>query len=239
MKVSVIVPTMWRANDFFARMLPMMVESPFVGEIIIIDNDSSRRPSEIDFSSKKIKFFVSDENLYFNKSMNIGAENANFDILCLANDDIIFDPAIFGAICDVFDKETMGMIFPHPAYLNRGKENAKLIQNLALIEAETPLDGFGCCIFIHSENFKTIPSELIHHFGDVFLFEMMKKMNKKNYFLHNWVMMTPMRVTTSVVPEVRDIILNDWKIAKDVFAKYGIDIEDHSTKNPSFEIGFR
>lgn len=237
MKVSVIVPTMWRANDFFSRMLPMVVGSPYVGEIIIIDNDSSRRPTEIDLTSEKIKILDYGKNLFYNKSMNVGVENSTCELLCLANDDIIFDPAIFGALCQNFDKETMGMIFPHPAYLNRGNENLELIKKLTLVEAERPLDGFGCCMFIHKDNYLPVPSELVHHFGDVFYFETMKKNNKKNYFLHNWVVVTPMRVTTAVIPEVKEIVYNDWKIAKDVLAKHGIEIDDPSNDRPVFEAG--
>lgn len=237
MKVSVIVPTMWRANEFFSKMLTMMTESPFVGEIIIIDNDKDRRPDDIDFSSGKIKILEFGSNIFFNKSMNVGVENATCELLCLSNDDIIFDPAIFGALCNNFDKETMGMVFPHPAYLNRGKENLELIKNLTLVEAEKPLDGFGCCMFIHRENYVPVPSELVQHFGDVFYYEIMKKNNKKNYFLHNWVIVTPMRVTTAVVKEAQEKILNDWKIAKEVFAKHGIEIDDPSNDRPVFEAG--
>lgn len=237
MKVSVIIPTMWRANDFFGKMLSMMVDSPYVGEIIIIDNESSRRPTELDLTSEKIKILDYGENLFFNKSMNVGVENSSFEILCLANDDIVFDPLIFKVMCDNFDKETMGMIFPHPAYLNRGKENLELIQKLALAEAERPLDGFGCCMFMHKENYVPIPEELVQHFGDVFYFEIMKKNKKKNYFLHNWVIVTPMRVTTAVVKEAQEKILNDWKIAKDVLAKHGIEIDDPSNDRPVFEAG--
>lgn len=234
-KISVIVPTMWRANDFFSKMIPFVVNSPVVCELIIIDNDSKLRPNDIDFSSEKIKFFDFGENLFFNKSMNIGVEESTGDIVCLLNDDVIFDPAIFSAISQNFDKETMGMIFPHPAYFNRGKENLELIQKLALVECEKPLDGFGCCMFIHKDNFEMIPQEFVHHFGDVFLYEIMKLKNKKSYFLHNWVVITPMRVTTAVVPEAHEKSLNDWAIASEVLARYGISYQSNDT--PVFSSG--
>jgi glycosyltransferase involved in cell wall biosynthesis len=234
-KISVIVPTMWRANDFFSRMIPFIVNSPVVCELIIIDNDSKLRPNDIDFSSEKIKFFDFGENIFFNKSMNVGVEKSTGDIVCLMNDDLIFDSAIFQAISQNFDKETMGMIFPHPAYFNRGKENLELIQKLTLVECQQPLDGFGCCMFIHKDNYDPVPEEFVQQFGDVFYYEMMKKKNKKNYFLHNWVILTPMRVTTAVVPEAQQKILRDWEIASQVLARYGIPYE--SNDRPVFSAG--
>jgi hypothetical protein len=80
-------------------------------------------------------------------------------------------------------------------------------------------------MFIHKDNFEPIPKELCHHFGDSFLYEILKKKNKINYYLHNWVMISPMRVTTAVVKEVHQKILNDWEIATEVFARYGIHID--------------
>lgn len=232
-KISVIVPTMWRANDLFSKMIPFIVNSPVVCELIIIDNDSKLRPNDIDFSSEKIKFFDYGENIFFNKSMNTGVEESTGDIVCLLNDDVIFDPIIFQAISQNFDKETMGMISPHPAYFNRGEENLELIKKLTLVESERTLDGFGCCMFIHKENYEPIPQELVQHFGDVFLYEILKLRNKKNYYLHNWVMITPMRATTSVVKEVHQKILKDWELATEVFARYGIHI-DISNVRPAF-----
>jgi GT2 family glycosyltransferase len=234
-KISVIVPTMWRANDFFSRMISFVIDSPFVCELIIIDNDSKLRPNDFDFSSEKIRILDFGENLFFNKSMNVGVENSTGDIVCLLNDDVIFDPLIFQAISQNFDKETMGMIFPHPTYFNRGKENLDLIQKLTFVECQQPLDGFGCCMFIHKDNYDPVPEEFVHHFGDVFYYEMMKKKNKKNYFLHNWVILTPMRVTTEVIVEAQQKILKDWEIASEVLARYGI--QWNSNDRPVFAAG--
>ena len=100
-KISVIVPTMWRANHLFSKMIPFILDSPFVCELIIIDNDSKLRPNNIDLSSEKIKILDFGENIFFNKSMNVGVENSKGDIVCLLNDGIYNEPfnQLFWNIC--------------------------------------------------------------------------------------------------------------------------------------------
>ena len=45
-KFSIIIPTMW-CSDLIFKLLPILEDSNFVGEIILIDNDKSKRPAHI------------------------------------------------------------------------------------------------------------------------------------------------------------------------------------------------
>lgn len=242
MRFSVVVPTMWMANEFFLPMLNLLKSCEEIGEVIIIDNNSKERPKDEILNHEKIKILDFGKNLYYNKSMNIGAQESKFEILCLMNDDVIFDPFTFKVLAYSFTnspelKKTIGMIYPHPDFFNRFTENQELAKNLKLVECVKRLDGFGCCMFILKEHYISIPEELVFHFGDVWLDKTQIKYGRKNYWLYNWVLGTKMRTTTEKVPEIKDIIINDWKIANEVFAKHQVELEDHSNDRPSFASG--
>lgn len=226
--ISVIVPTMWKANQFFLKMLPLLEWSYAVGEIIIIDNNTAETPHEELKKYNKISRLPSAKNLYYNSSINLGAKMASNPVLCFLNDDVLFDPRVFEYVSMNINNEC-GMISPHPLYFNRGNENGELIQKLELKPMEKhpdghdkTADGFGCCMFVMKNNFEPVPSELVQHFGDEFIIRTQENNNRINYTLHNWTVLTPMRVTTSMVPEIRSIINNDWQIAERIFREHGM-----------------
>lgn len=219
--ISVIVPTMWKANYFFFNMLNILQASDYVKEVIIIDNNPNERPKEDIEKYGKVTVFTSGKNLYFNKAINVGVELSTEEILCFLNDDVIFDIRVFEFVSKNIKKEH-GMISPHPKYFNRINENQELIKELKLEPTEKELDGFGCVMFVLKENFVKIPTKLVFHWGDVFMYRMHEKLGRVNQTLHNWVVATPMRVTTSLVPGIREIIEKDWEIAESVFNEYGL-----------------
>lgn len=237
MKFSIVVPTMWMANEFFLPMLNLLKSCEDIGEVIIIDNNSKERPKDEILTHEKIKILDFGKNIYYNKSMNVGAEESKFEILALMNDDVIFDPFVFKVLSASFVnnqdlKRNVGMIYPHPHFFNRFNEHPELSKDLKLVECTNRLDGFGCCMFVLKEHYKPIPEELVQHFGDVWYHKNQIKEGRKNYWLYNWVLGTQMRTTTKKVSGIRDIILNDWKIAQTVFANYDVDLEDHSNIQP-------
>lgn len=243
MKFSIIVPTMWMANNFFLPMLNLLIKSEEIGEVIIIDNNSKERPDDDSLNHEKVKILDFGKNIYYNKSMNVGAAEAKFDILALMNDDVIFDPFVFKVLSHSFTnnpelKKTVGMIYPHPEFFNRFQENQELFSKLKFVECVKRLDGFGCCMFVLKEHYRPIPEELVQHFGDVWYHKTQIKEGRKNYWLYNWVLGTIMRTTTEKVPEIREIISNDWKIANRVFAEHQVELEDHSYDRPVFNAGF-
>ena len=226
--ISVIVPTMWYANELFFKMLPLLEWSYAVGEIIIVDNNPKDCPHEELAKHNKILRLPTKQNLFFNPSINLGAKVASNEILCFLNDDVIFDPRVFEFIAANLNDEC-GMISPHPDYFNRPEENEELIKQLHLNPLDKHpdgvgknVDGFGCSMFVMKKNFEPVPSQLVHHFGDEFISKMQEKHGRVNQTLHNWTVITPMRVTTRRVPEVQQVINNDWSIATQVFAEHGL-----------------
>ena len=226
--ISVIVPTMWKANSIFFKMLPLLEWSYAVGEVIIIDNNTAETPHEELKKYNKILRLPMEKNLYCNPSFNLGVKVASNELICLLNDDAVFDPRIFEYISTNMNKEC-GLITPHAKYFNRGSENAELMTKLELLPVERfpdgmvkNHDGFAVCMFLNREHYETIPDELVHHFGDTFISLMQDKRGRQNYTLHNWTVMTPMRMTTSVVPEIGEIINKDWEKAPAVFERHGL-----------------
>lgn len=242
MKFSVVVPTMWMANLFFLPMLKNLVNREEVGEIIIIDNNYINRPNDQILKHEKIKLLDFGKNIYYNKSMNVGAKEAKFEFLCLLNDDVVFDTVVFNILAHIYTarsnlKEVVGMIYPHPTFFNNFKEHSKLIKDLKLVECVQRIDGFGCCMFMLKEHYVPIPDQLVFHFGDVWYHNTQLKAGRRNYWLYNWVIGTKMRTTTEKVPEIKKIIENDWKIAVEVFSNHGVELEDHSKIKPILDSG--
>lgn len=221
--ISIVVPTMWRANDFLLRMLEPIQNCKSVSEIILIDNDWRRAPPD-SFLNRftKLKRHVMEKNIYYNPSMNLGVELAEEAIVCSLNDDCIFDANVFDFVSQNMHEEA-GLLLVHPELFNLQESVAQTVsRNLQISESTKLKDGSAALYFINKNNFHPIPKEFKHHFGDSFQYDMQKKLGRKNYVIDNFCLWTPMRVTTHQVPEVAQIIANDWAIHEEVFRSYGL-----------------
>lgn len=220
--ISVVVPTMWKANQFFLKMLPLLEWSYEVGEVIIIDNNPSECPKDELAKYNKVVYVPMPLNLFCNMSFNVGAVLAQNEVICLLNDDVVFDPRAFSFVSKNITDEH-GVICSHPQYFNQPEKNEEMIQNMNLQVIPKVVDGAPCVMFMMKKNYYRIPDKLKHHFGDEYLFRMQVKNNRLNYAIHNLMVITPMRTTTSVVPESHTAIAEDWAIAPEVFVQHGLD----------------
>jgi glycosyltransferase involved in cell wall biosynthesis len=216
--ISVVIPTMWRANDFLFRMLEPIQNSKSVSEMIIIDNDHQRAPKNFLSNFPKVKRHIMEKNIYYNPSMNLGVELANEEIVCSLNDDCIFNANVFDFVSENMDKDA-GLLLVHPELFNREKP---VDEPMNISESVKLKDGSAAIYFVNKKTFHPIPKEFKHHFGDSFQYDMQKKLGRKNYVIDNFFLWTPMRVTTHQVPEVAQIIANDWAIHEEVFRSYGL-----------------
>jgi hypothetical protein len=94
-KYSVRIPTLWKSNRI-GKLLFDLVKCEFVDEIILIDNGG--KFFEYFEALDKLKLVQVDENMYVNPSWNLGVKIATNNQIALLNDDINFDPNIFGLI---------------------------------------------------------------------------------------------------------------------------------------------
>lgn len=167
---SVIVPTLW-IPDYFISTLISLCDHILVDEIIIIDNDNKKTPSAKILKHPKIKLLPQLSNIYVNPAWNLGVSVSKNDKICLLNDDLTFDLSIFDYLDDKIN-DNIGII----GLDMYGKNN---IMNIH--QVETRIFGFGCMMFFHKNSYYPIPEDLLVFYGDDYLVEMNKKMNKNNY----------------------------------------------------------
>lgn len=85
---SVIIPTMWKTPNII-NLLNKLQESKYISEIILIDNNPSRK---MDISKiTKINYYTEGYNIYINPAYNLGVKMAKNELIALCHDDIIFD----------------------------------------------------------------------------------------------------------------------------------------------------
>ena len=195
-KYSVIIPTMWKVENQFVDFLRVLCNSDSVGEIIIIDNDNSKRPNTSVLSNNKIKMLDFDQNIYVNPAWNIGVDLSKNDRLCIVNDDVIFDTKVFTHIQDLLsgDVGIFGLC-PGVSDFNQIPVTDGSIEILPWSGQHTY--GFGCLMFLHKNSWVRIPKGLDIYFGDDFIFNLQLSKGKKNYLITNMTHFTQFAATTS------------------------------------------
>lgn len=157
-KFSVIIPTMW-CSDLIFKLLDNLESSYFVGEIILIDNDKSKRPAHIK-NTDKIRIIEQEKNIYVNPSWNLGVELANYENICISNDDLVWNVKLLPYLLENI----------HLGIIGQGTSNYYDGYSEILI---TPTEernwGWGCCFFLLKSKWVTIPSQLLVACGDDWL----------------------------------------------------------------------
>jgi glycosyltransferase involved in cell wall biosynthesis len=162
-KYSVIIPTLWRSNRT-EKLINDLRECEYVGEIIIIDN---ALPYVFDENECKIRTISFGENIYVNPSWNLGIELAKNECVALCNDDINFDPNIFGIITkDVLD--VTGIVG-----MGEGNYKERIDEERGpYIDRWKPGVndwGWGCLILLNRSNWIPIPDDIKIWYGDNFI----------------------------------------------------------------------
>lgn len=163
-KYSIIIPTLWK-SDRTKKLIEDLRECEYVDEIIVIDNTSA---DEMDmFHEPKTRLISKGENIYVNPAWNWGIELANNECIALVNDDINFDPNIFGVITE--------NTLMYTGIIGMGEGNYKE----PIDEERGPyIDmwkpgvndwGWGCMILLKKSHWKPIPNEIKIWYGDNFI----------------------------------------------------------------------
>ena len=194
-KYSVVVPTMWRANDLFLPFLTRLCSLDVVDEIIIINNDNTNTPAQ-GLTHPKIKMHDFGQNIYVNPAWNFGVQASNNDRVCILNDDVVFDVDLFERLKDYLtpDNGVFGLcpgdpIWNQPPITNRSIDIIPWTGQHTL--------GFGSLMFINKINWVDIPESLLIYYGDNFIFDNNIRYGRSNYLITNMYFETPMAATTS------------------------------------------
>jgi hypothetical protein len=156
-KFSVIIPTMWCSN-LILKLLDVLNDNHMVGEVILIDNDSSKRPPQITPTSK-LRIIEQEQNIYVNPAWNLGVELSNYENICISNDDLVWD-----VNCLPYIKENL-----HLGIIGQDGKNYYGGGEYSLQKIDKRGWGWGCLLFIDKINWKPIPSTLKVAYGDDWL----------------------------------------------------------------------
>ena len=162
-KYTIVIPTLFKSNRT-EKLLTDLIECEYVDEIIIIDN---RLPLSVDETNDKVRIVSKGENIYVNPAWNWGIELAKNNHIALLNDDINFDPNIFGLInAEVFSE--FGIIgmgegnYKNPIDEQRGPYIDKWQPGINDW-------GWGCMIMFHKSDWMNIPENIKIWYGDNFI----------------------------------------------------------------------
>lgn len=160
-KISVIIPTMWRASET-EELLNKYENCSLIDEIIIIDNEPINKPKYLDNISK-LNYYTSGENNYVNPSWNIGVDKSKNEIVCISNDDILYD--VNKTFKYVFDnKYKLGVFGFNYDSLNESNSisNLKMVDP---IEEKYIGNHWGCLMFVKKSNWFDIPNNMKVWYG--------------------------------------------------------------------------
>lgn len=193
-KYTVVVPTMWRAKDLFLPFLEKLCACDSVDEIIIFDNDNTKTPTQ-GLDHPKIDLLDFGRNIYVNPAWNYGVQRARNDRVCILNDDVTFDLALFDKLASLLTTDA-GVFGLCPGVANHGQPPVtdKTIDIIPWVDQDTL--GFGCLMFINKNNWVDIPGELLIYYGDNFIFDKQLSLGRTNYIITNMDFHTPFASTT-------------------------------------------
>ena len=195
-KYSIVVPTMWKVADQFVAFVDQLCEHPAVDEIIIINNNNALTPAGLD--NPKIKMYDFDQNIYVNPAWNFGVEVSKNNRICIVNDDVVFDLAIFEKLqYQLSDKAGVFGLCPGTADFNQPPVTTKTIDIIPWTNQHTY--GFGCLMFIHKKSWTPIPDGLDIYYGDNYIFDLQLSKGKTNYLIANMDFSSQFAATTSDV----------------------------------------
>ena len=206
-KVSVIIPTLWKAKQFTDHLVNVLVEDESVGEIIIIDN----APTDFCYTDEKVCTLKQSENLYVNPSWNLGIEESDYDKFIILNDDIII-PYNFVYELESSLTEDRGIVgVDYKAVIATDgfmDENITFLDRKITLKSIRMRDwGFGIVIAGNKKSYHEIPENIRIWHGDDYLVQLNNERTKTSYVIDNVPIFTKMSATSDLAEfeEIKDI----------------------------------
>lgn len=162
-KYTVIIPTLWKSNRT-KKLIEDLLECEYVDEIIIIDNSNTEECDKLSTIHSKLRLVSKGENIYVNPAWNWGIELAKNECIALCNDDINFDPNIFGAITE------NTLMYSGIVGMGEGNYKDRIDEERGpYIDMWKPGVndwGWGCLILLKKSHWQPIPDEIKIWYGD-------------------------------------------------------------------------
>lgn len=158
--VSVVIPTLWR-SDCMIDLVKNLLNWNELKELIIIDNDPSRRPQNKCWENCIL--LEQQNNIFVNPAWNLGAATATGQFLAICNDDILFNPNDITVALKVLRKKEIIGLHRH-SLLNPERVTSPTVVNGFNIGL-----GWGCLMLMHKKTFVPIPHTIKVWYGDDWL----------------------------------------------------------------------
>lgn len=182
-KISVVVPTLWKFEPF-ADVCVDVADCEHVLEVIVINNNKQSQPAAGHriWNHHKIKFLDFGTNIFVNPAWNAGVYASQGDIVCLWNDDIIFDLHLFSVVARQFDASqgAWGLWCSWP--------DSQVNLN---VHTDQGLWGWGQLMFVSKKMWIDIPPELLVYCGDLWIFDTQKIKTGMNIYFSGLLYHTP------------------------------------------------
>lgn len=209
--IDIVIPTMWRPSGV-AEAIATYSSCKEIASVVVIDNDPAKRQVIPPEAMLKTRIISHGKNIYVIPAWNEGVSLCRSKIVCLANDDVLIDPALFSFIQSLeWERLCIDLVGLDTSRVSSTTELTRISVNLS-----QPLGGqypyYGACMFLRREAYRQIPSSLSIWFGDDYLVHM----NKGIYLLTTPYVKGEMSATIKsfdAASEVHELIRADIKWA--------------------------
>lgn len=215
--ITVVIPTMWRYPPFL-EFLKDLLSFPLVAEVVLINNDQNSCPDK-NLNHPKLVVVNPEWNIGVNPAWNIGVEISSNEIVCIANDDILFDFKLFSKILPYFNHNTGAIC------ISGGEEkfgqvpvtngNIEIVPWLLEDSQNYNRFGFGSLFFIEKNKWIPIPQEMKIYYGDDWMIDTQIICGRTNYSINNCFNYTPRATTCKEIPNLS--VLLDYE--KQVYSR--------------------
>lgn len=218
-KISVVIPTILANSELLSNLIISLEKDISVCEIIVVNNSGKKLP---EINSKKLKILDFGENLYVNKSWNIGVLQSRGEFFALINDDLILPDNFCSKVLPHLSLENGLYGFDKKFILDIDSPNVqKDNYEIFVQEAEKRKLNYGIIMYGHRDNYFVIPNDMKIYCGDDYLFIKNKINGKKNYVISGCKIRHCHQLSSSN-PAFDEIKISDCKYYKTIQKDYKI-----------------
>lgn len=183
--ITIVCPTMWNFSPFL-DFISDISKMEIISKIIIINNDKDKTPTHHPIlTNPKILMVCFGTNIFVNPAWNLGVGLSDTELVCIMNDDLIFDIRLFYKVLSLKDNN-LGAIGLSSGNTNWGQVPITTGE-IELIPHRSGdyCIGFGELMFVQKSKWVNIPDGLDISHGDNFIFDSHYFRNMQNYFISN------------------------------------------------------